>query len=214
MDDDVSVSVHTSTASCWPVNRLLWLCSLAFYPSAAPPHKQSEMNNAVIHWVRPLTTIYCVTFIICSAWDITAKMAVDAENLFKWLFSLDIATGGLPRLIAAACMSQAWWLNYCIKSECICCLSMTFISVLDDNPSSCRYLISKCSLFQLLQSMKSYYFVFPGQCETTVSNWFHCCLTAVIYSPPVFLPKPKTYLTDYQSQHRYHLIRKEYITLP
>lgn len=62
-------------------------------------------------------------------------MAVGAEKLFKWLFSLDIATGGLLRLIAATCTSQAWWLNYCIKWECVCCLSMTFISVADDNPS-------------------------------------------------------------------------------
>lgn len=111
---------------------------------------QSEPNNAVIYWLSPLTSIYCVTSIIYSAWDIT---------LLKWLwmqrtclnncFSSGIATGGFPRFTAAmwGCHRKTG-----LKAQLAITASKVSVfavsawhssPVVDDDPSSYPPLISK-----------------------------------------------------------------------
>lgn len=62
---------------------LLWTRSLAFPTSPAPLHKQSELNNAVIYWLSPLTThLLCDIHHLLSLRRNLAKMAMDAKKLF------------------------------------------------------------------------------------------------------------------------------------
>lgn len=70
-----------------------------------------------------------------------------------------------PRLTAAVCRPEDSISNYCIKSERICSLSMTFISVVDHNPSGyiskCIISVSKIVLFS--SNITQTCFAFPGQ---------------------------------------------------
>ena len=129
MDDDEDDVRCECAQECAPVLHadqwagFLWGVLISILPISSSS-TQSQLNNAVIYWLSPLTSIYCVTSIIYSAWDITSlKWLWMQRTCLNNCFSSGIATSGFLTVIAALCLSQGdrpegSISNYCIRSEC------------------------------------------------------------------------------------------------